>query len=146
MKTPVVNYRTKWTTGWKTEWFYVKIDEKKEKLVQSPLELTFGLTRPQCNMTPGEPCPDVVGEFRVVSEHIGTRDLVQEYLANRVFPMLREWGMPNLNVRRRRMNSFGCPIILNSRNISKSPAKNGWTQLKLCATKSWAITRKKKIN
>jgi hypothetical protein len=52
MKTPVVSYRTKWPTGWKTEWFYVKIDEK-EKLVQSPLELTFGLTRPQCNMTPG---------------------------------------------------------------------------------------------
>jgi hypothetical protein len=40
----------------KFEWFYVKIDEKKEKLVQSPLELTFGLTRPQCNMTPGAPC------------------------------------------------------------------------------------------
>jgi hypothetical protein len=84
MKTPVVSYRTKWPTGWKSEWFYVKIDEKKEKLVQSPLELTFGLTRPQCNMTPGAPCSDAVGEFRVVSEHIGTRDLVQEYLANRV--------------------------------------------------------------
>jgi hypothetical protein len=33
MKTPVVSYRTKWPTGWKTEWFYVKVDEKKEKLV-----------------------------------------------------------------------------------------------------------------
>jgi hypothetical protein len=90
MKTPVVSYLTKWPTGWKSEWFYVKIDEKKEKLVQSPLELTFGLTRPQCTMTPGAPCPDAVYEFRVVSEHIGTRDLVQEYLANRVFPTLRE--------------------------------------------------------
>jgi hypothetical protein len=40
--------------------------------------------------------PDVVCEFRVVSKHIGTRDLVQEYLANRVFPTLREWGMPKL--------------------------------------------------
>jgi hypothetical protein len=29
----VVSYRTKWPTGWKTEWFYVKVDEKKEKLV-----------------------------------------------------------------------------------------------------------------
>jgi hypothetical protein len=76
MKTPVVSYRTKWPTGWKSEWFYVKIDEKKEKLVQSPLKLIFGLTRPQCNMTPGDPCQDVVYEFRVVSEHIGTRDLV----------------------------------------------------------------------
>jgi hypothetical protein len=33
MKTPVVSYRSKWSTGWKSEWFYVKIDEKKEKLV-----------------------------------------------------------------------------------------------------------------
>jgi hypothetical protein len=96
MKTPVVSYRTKWPTSWKTEWFYVKIDKKKEKLVQSPLELTFGLTRPQCNMTSGTSCPDAVGKFRVVSEHIGTRDLVQEYLANRVFPTLKEWGMPKL--------------------------------------------------
>jgi hypothetical protein len=60
MKTPVVSYRTKWPTGWKSEWFYVKIDEKKEKLVQSPLKLIFGLARPQCNMTPGDPCQDVV--------------------------------------------------------------------------------------
>jgi hypothetical protein len=96
MKTPMVSYRTKWPTGWKSEWFYVKIDEEKEKLVQSPLKLIFGLTRPQCNMTPGDPCQDVVYEFRIVSEHIGTRDLVQEYLANRVFPTLRKWGMPKL--------------------------------------------------
>jgi hypothetical protein len=33
MKTSVVSYRTKWPTGWKTEGFYVKVDEKKEKLV-----------------------------------------------------------------------------------------------------------------
>jgi hypothetical protein len=44
MKTPVVTYRTKWLTGWKNEWFYVKVDEQKEKIVQSPLDLTFGLT------------------------------------------------------------------------------------------------------
>jgi hypothetical protein len=37
-----------------------------------------------------------VGEFRIVSEHIGTRDLVQEYLANRVFPTLKEWSMLKL--------------------------------------------------
>jgi hypothetical protein len=96
MKTPVVSYRTKWPTGWKIEWFYVKVDEKKEKLVQSPLDLTFGLTRPQCCMTPGSSCLEAVGEFRVVSEHIGTRDLVQKYLANRVFPSLKEWNMLKL--------------------------------------------------
>jgi hypothetical protein len=45
-KSPVISYHTKWPAGWKTEWFYVKVDEKKEKLVQSPLELIFGETRP----------------------------------------------------------------------------------------------------
>jgi hypothetical protein len=34
MKTPVISYRTKWPTGWKNEWFYVKVDEGKEKIVQ----------------------------------------------------------------------------------------------------------------
>jgi hypothetical protein len=62
-KSLVISYRTKWPTGWKTEWFYVKVDEKKEKLVQSPLELVFGETRPQCNMLPKSPCQIALGEF-----------------------------------------------------------------------------------
>jgi hypothetical protein len=33
-------------------------------------------------------------EFRVVAEHIRTRDLVQEYLANRTFLTSSGWGMP----------------------------------------------------
>jgi hypothetical protein len=49
-KSPVISYRTKWPAGWKTKWFYVKVDEKKEKLVQSPLELIFKETRPRCDM------------------------------------------------------------------------------------------------
>jgi hypothetical protein len=57
-------------------------------------------------MTPGAPCPDVVYEFRVVSEHIGTRDLVQEYLANRIFPTLREWGMPKLEGEKKKKNEL----------------------------------------
>jgi hypothetical protein len=95
---PVISYRTKWPAGWKSEWFYVKVDEKKEKLVQSPLRLTFGVTRPQCVMDPDSPCQIALGEFRVVAEHIGTRDLVQEFLAFRVFPTLKEWDMPKLKV------------------------------------------------
>jgi hypothetical protein len=33
-------------------------------------------------------------EFRVVAEHISTRDLVQEYLVNQTFPTSSGWGMP----------------------------------------------------
>jgi hypothetical protein len=57
MKAPVLSYRTKWPTGWKSEWFYVKADEKKREklktLVLSSFSLSFGLTRPLCCMTPG---------------------------------------------------------------------------------------------
>jgi hypothetical protein len=34
-KFPVISYRSKWPAGWKSEWFYVKVDDDKEKLVQS---------------------------------------------------------------------------------------------------------------
>jgi hypothetical protein len=64
----------------------MKADEKKRgklmKMVMSPLSLNFGMTRPLCNMQLGSPCQLAEVEFRVVSEQISTRDLVQEYLAN----------------------------------------------------------------
>jgi hypothetical protein len=99
-KAPVLSYRTKWPTGWKSEWFYIKADEKKRgklmTMVMCPLALSFGMTRPLCNMKPGSACQMSVSEFRVVAEQISTRDLVQEYLANRVSPTLSEWSMPKL--------------------------------------------------
>jgi hypothetical protein len=76
----------------------MKADEKKrEKLmtkVMSPLRLSFGMTRPLCNMQLGSPCQLVEVEFRVVASHISTRDLVQEYLTNKTFPTSSGWGMP----------------------------------------------------
>jgi hypothetical protein len=94
----VLSYHTKWPTGWKSEWFYMKADEKRrEKLmtmVMSPLKLSFGMTRPLCHMQLGSPCQVAEVEFRVVAAEVSTRDLVQEYLANRVFPTSSGWGMP----------------------------------------------------
>jgi hypothetical protein len=96
--TPVLSYRTKWPTDWKNEWFYMKADEKnREKLmtmVISPLSLNFRMTRPLCNMQLGSPCELAEVEFRVVAEQISTRDLVQEYLANKTYPTSSGWGMP----------------------------------------------------
>jgi hypothetical protein len=54
--------------------------------------LSFGMTRPLCHMQLGSPCAEV--EFRVVAAEVITRDLVQEFLANRVFPTSSGWGMP----------------------------------------------------
>jgi hypothetical protein len=56
-KAPVLSYRTKWPTGWKGEWFYIKADEKKRgklmAMVMCPLSLNFGMTRSLCIMQPG---------------------------------------------------------------------------------------------
>jgi hypothetical protein len=80
-----MGYRTKWPSGWKNEWFYVKANEKRrEKLmsmVMSPLKLSFDITIPLSNMQLGSPCQLAEVEFKVVAKHISTRDLVQEYLA-----------------------------------------------------------------
>jgi hypothetical protein len=66
-----------------------------------------------------------MGEFRVVAEQISTRDLVQEYLAYKVFPTLSEWNMPKLKGTKGRMNLYDYLIGSNSKNSSKSHAKNG---------------------
>jgi hypothetical protein len=97
-KAPIIGYRTKWPTGWTNEWFYMKADEKKRdklmSMVMSPLKLNFSMTRPLCNMQLGLPCQLANVEFRVVAEHISTRDLVQEYLSIRTYPTSSGWGMP----------------------------------------------------
>jgi hypothetical protein len=76
----------------------MKTDEKKRKklmtMVMSPLTLSFKMTRPLCHMQLGSPCQVAEVEFRVVAVKISTRDLVQEFLANRVFPTSSGWGMP----------------------------------------------------
>jgi hypothetical protein len=75
-KTPVIGYRTKWPTCWISEWFYVRANEKRrEKLmtmVMSPLRLSFGMTRPLCNMQLGSPCQLAEVEFSFLAEHIST--------------------------------------------------------------------------
>jgi hypothetical protein len=128
MKTPVISYRTKWPTGWKNEWFYVKVDEKKEKIVQIPLDLTFGLTRPMCDMLKGSPCREAVGEFRVVSEHISTRDLVQEYLANRIFLTLKEWNMPKLKGEKKKNELVRLPYHFKFKKHFKEPCQE-WLEM-----------------
>jgi hypothetical protein len=62
-------------------------------MVMNHLRLSFGMTRPLCNMQLGSPCQLAKVEFRVVAGHISTRDLVQEYLANKTFPTSSGWGM-----------------------------------------------------
>jgi hypothetical protein len=122
-KFPVISYRSKWAAGWKSEWFYVKVDDDKEKLVQSPLELIFGETRPHCNMTPEGPTQKAMNEFRIAAEHISTRDLVQEFLAFKVFPSLKEWEMPKLKGEKKEGELVRLPYYFKFKKYFKTPCQ-----------------------
>jgi hypothetical protein len=122
-KFPVISYRSKWPAGWKSEWFYVKVDEEKEMIVQSPLELIFGETRPPCNMTPEGPTQIALAKFRVIAEHIGTRDLVQEFLAFKVFPTMKEWAMPKLEGKKKEGELIRLPYHYKFKKHFKVPCQ-----------------------
>jgi hypothetical protein len=62
----------------------------------------------------------------VVTAEVSTRDLVQEYLANRVFPTSSGWGMPKKkDGGAKSMNMFGSLTVLNLRKNSRNHAKSG---------------------
>jgi hypothetical protein len=82
-------------------------------------------------MTPGDPCQDAVYEFRIVSEHIGTRDLVQEYLANRVFPTLRKWGMPKLEEEKKEGELVRLPYHFKFKKHFKKPCQEWLDTIKV---------------
>jgi hypothetical protein len=131
-KASVLSYRTKWPTGWKSEWFYIKADEKKREklktLVMSPLSLSFGMTRLLCNMKPELPCQLAIAEFRVVAEHVSTRDLVQEYLANRVSPTLSEWSMLKLKGTKKKGELIRLPYRFKFEKQFKEPCQE-WLEM-----------------
>jgi hypothetical protein len=68
----------------------------------------------------GSPCQMAEVQFRVVAAEISTRDLVQEYLANRTFSTSSGSGMPKKKEGERNMSLFDSPtssnLISNSRN------------------------------
>lgn len=107
------------------EWFYmkgyIKGREKFKKIVMSPLGLYFGLTQPICNMSIGSPTQVTQVSFSTVIEHISTHDLVQEYLANKVFPTLGDWGMPKLKDVVDKTKLVRLPYRFKVRDVFKEP-------------------------
>jgi hypothetical protein len=72
-------------------------------------------------MIRGSPSQIALAEFRVISDHIGTRDLVQEFLAFKVFPTMRDWEMPKLEgEKKKKENLFDCRITTSLRNTLKT--------------------------
>jgi hypothetical protein len=84
-----------------TEWFYVKNDLKTREdikdIIMRPIWQRFGLRRPKVEMN--EAAEECQRAFGVVCSFIGTRDLVQEHIAFRIWPLVEKWEMPKETVR-----------------------------------------------
>jgi hypothetical protein len=93
---PVPTYRKRWPGAWMKEWFYVKNDlkarEDVKEVIMCPIWSRFGLRRPKVEIDEAaEACQKAFG---IVCFFIGTRDLVQENIAYRVWPLIESWEMP----------------------------------------------------
>jgi hypothetical protein len=84
-----------------TEWFYVKNDLKTrgdiKGIIMRPIWQSFGLRRPKVEMN--EAAEECQRAFGVICSFIGTRDLVQEHIAFRVWPLAEKWEMPQETIK-----------------------------------------------
>jgi hypothetical protein len=92
---PVPTYRKRWPRAWMEEWFYVKNDLKArediKEVIMRPIWSHFGLQRPKVEIDEAvEACQKAFG---TVCFFIGTRDLIQEHIAFRVWPLVENWEM-----------------------------------------------------
>jgi hypothetical protein len=79
-----------------TEWFYVKNDLKTREdikdIIMSPIWQRFGLRKPKVEID--EAAKKCQRAFDVVCSFIGTKDLIQEHIAFRVWPLVEKWEVP----------------------------------------------------
>jgi hypothetical protein len=98
---PVPTFRKRWPGNWMTEWFYVKNDLKTREdikgIIMRPIWQRFGLRRPKVEMD--EAAEECQRAFGTVCSFIGTRDLMQEHIAFRVWPLADNWEMPKETVK-----------------------------------------------
>jgi hypothetical protein len=78
------------------EWFYVKNDLKArediKEIIMRPIWSRFGLRKPKVEIDEvAEACQRA---FSTVCAFIGTRDLVQEHVAYRLWPLIDSWETP----------------------------------------------------
>jgi hypothetical protein len=92
----VQTFRKRWPGSWMGEWFYVKNDLKArediKEIIQRPIWSRFGLRRPKVEIDSNvEACQRA---FSIVCAFIGTRDLIQQHISFRVWPLVESWDMP----------------------------------------------------
>jgi hypothetical protein len=93
---PVPTFRKRWPGDWMKEWFYVKNDLKAREditeIIMRPIWSRFGLRKPKVEID--EAAEGCRRAFGIVCSFIGTRDLVQEHVAYRIWPLVDNWEMP----------------------------------------------------
>jgi hypothetical protein len=93
---PVPTFRKRWPGACMQEWFYVKNDlverEDIKGIIQRPIWSHFGIRRPSLAL--GNDIQACQTAYNTVCTYIGTRDLVQEHIAYRVWPLSSGWEMP----------------------------------------------------
>jgi hypothetical protein len=92
---PVPTFRKRWPGAWMEEWFYVKNDLKMrediKEIIMRPIWSRFGLRRSKVEIDDAaKACQKAFG---IVCSFIGTRDLIQEHIAFRVWPFVENWEM-----------------------------------------------------
>jgi hypothetical protein len=93
---PVPTFRKRWPGDWMKEWFYVKNDLKVREditeIIMRPIRSRFGLRKPKVEID--EAAEGCRRAFGIVCSFIGTRDLVQEHVAYKIWPLVDNWEMP----------------------------------------------------
>jgi hypothetical protein len=92
----VPTYLKRWPRAWMEEWFYIRNDlikrEDIKEIIQRPIWSCFGLRRPKVNIDSDvEACQKA---FSTVCAFISMRDLIQEHISFRVWPLVESWDMP----------------------------------------------------
>jgi hypothetical protein len=93
---PMPTFWKRWPKAWMEEWFYVKNNLKArediKEIIQRPIWSRFSLRRPKVEIDDViEACQRA---FSTVCAFIGTRDLIQEHISFRVWPLVESWDMP----------------------------------------------------
>ena len=97
-------------------------------------------------MTPEGPTQTVLAEFRIIAEHIGTRDLVQEFLAFKIFPTMKEWAMPKLEREKKEGELVRLPYHYKFKKYFKALCQEWLETIEIMSLKFLEITLKKRIS
>jgi hypothetical protein len=87
-----------------------------------------------------------VAEFRVVAKQISTRDLVQEYLANKTSPTLSEFSMPKLKGTKKGLVLVRLPYRFKFEKQFKEPCQEWLEMIETVCNEVLGNYTKKEIN